>query len=269
MHKDFAETAADRIVEVYSAAHIIEAQELCTILEDKGIQSRIVGEQLGNAAGCLPLGETLAPRIWVREGDAIQAREIIEEWTKEPHQEWSWPVADEEPNDVEEQPEEKDAPAASGVRFRWLSQAFLMAGVASILIGAVWAWHGWMTMRKYQGTAEGVLVGYQPHLESYIPSRADDNLPGVRRRPTLAIRYDLQYEFVVGGKTYHAVVYDGYIDDGRLPIHYDPCNPEEHIVGPRAQPWIVLVSMLGTGAVLSLIGLYFRRMAVRHSHELQ
>jgi len=48
----------ERIVEVYSAANIFEADSLCELLNEAGIQARVVGEDLGAAAGCLPLGES-------------------------------------------------------------------------------------------------------------------------------------------------------------------------------------------------------------------
>jgi hypothetical protein len=66
----FSETAADHVVDVYSAANGLEAHGLCAVLEERGIHTQVVGESLGTAAGSLPLGEATAPRIWVREGDA-------------------------------------------------------------------------------------------------------------------------------------------------------------------------------------------------------
>ncbi len=77
----FSEAAADRVVEVYSAANGLEAHSLRMILEERGIRAEVVGEELQTGAGDLPLGQTLAPRIWVREGDAGRAREIIAECT--------------------------------------------------------------------------------------------------------------------------------------------------------------------------------------------
>ena len=71
----FPDMATDRIVNVYSATNSLEATCLGEVLEEKGIGSQIVGEDLGGAAGCLPLGEATAPRIWVREGDAGRARD--------------------------------------------------------------------------------------------------------------------------------------------------------------------------------------------------
>ena len=83
----FSEAAADRIVEVYSAGNGVEAHGLCAVLEERGIRAEVVGESLGNAAGKLPFGQAIAPRIWVREGDAGRAREIIEECTSRRRQE--------------------------------------------------------------------------------------------------------------------------------------------------------------------------------------
>lgn len=58
---------ADRIVVLCSARHAVEAHALCAVLEDAGIGARVVGESLADAAGSLPLGEPIAPRIWVHE----------------------------------------------------------------------------------------------------------------------------------------------------------------------------------------------------------
>jgi hypothetical protein len=83
----FSEADADRVVEVYSAANSAEAHGLHGILEGRGIRAQVVGEFLGNAAGRLPLGQSTAPQIWVREGDAGRAREIIEEYAIRPRHE--------------------------------------------------------------------------------------------------------------------------------------------------------------------------------------
>jgi hypothetical protein len=96
----FSEAAADRIVEVYSAANGFEAHALCTALEDKGIRTQVVGESLAIAAGDLPPGFAIAPKIWVREGDSGRAREIIEDCTSQPRQERSEPGDDDEQDDV-------------------------------------------------------------------------------------------------------------------------------------------------------------------------
>lgn len=72
----------ERIVELCSAADDISAHELRGVLQEAGIPSRVVGGYLENAAGGLPLGEPLSPRIWVREQDATRAREIVDAWMR-------------------------------------------------------------------------------------------------------------------------------------------------------------------------------------------
>ena len=69
-----------KIVEVYGARTDWEAHLVRGLLEDAGIKARIVGEMLKGAAGELPLGATIAPRVWVFEKDEAGARAIIEEW---------------------------------------------------------------------------------------------------------------------------------------------------------------------------------------------
>jgi hypothetical protein len=264
------EPAADRIVEVYSAADSFEAHGLCSVLQENGIQSRIVGEELGVAAGCLPLGEAMAPRIWVREGDAARAREIIEEWTSQPHQELSELVeSDEKSEEDEEEAEEEDMPPAPGTQFRWLSRCFVIAGTACALLGTTWAWHSWMAMQKYRGTTEGALVGGEPHLYTYIPAPSDKNIPVPREPPSFSIYYDLQYAFSVDGKTYYSIVRDANTAERQIVIHYDPNHPKENVAGPLTSPSTVLVAVLGIGACVSFIGLLLRKRAARFGRECE
>ena len=71
------------IVEIYSAANAIEAHTIANALEAAGIKARVVGEYLGMAAGDLPLGQPIAPRIWVRKEDEARARELLVRWQSE------------------------------------------------------------------------------------------------------------------------------------------------------------------------------------------
>lgn len=65
------------LVEVYAAANAQEAQLLKMQLADAGIDARVVGDVLQAAGGELPLGWSIAPRIWVPAEDVGRAREII------------------------------------------------------------------------------------------------------------------------------------------------------------------------------------------------
>ena len=66
------EDTGQRIVELCSAANMVEANCLCEQLAESGIETRVVGDFLASAAGGLPLGEAISPRIWVHQRD--QAR---------------------------------------------------------------------------------------------------------------------------------------------------------------------------------------------------
>ena len=62
--------------EVYSADNIQEAHLVKTVLEEVGIEARVVGDHLQNAIGDLPAA-AIAPRVWVRTENFDQARKII------------------------------------------------------------------------------------------------------------------------------------------------------------------------------------------------
>ncbi len=275
----FADRATDRIVDVYSAANSMEANSLCEKLDEKGISSQIVGEDLGGAAGGLPLGTVIAPRIWVREGDAGRAREIIEEWTSQPRQDWSRPAecaevaesdaqnevemeAELEPeseeeleDEIGEEPEEEDTAIASDIRFGWFSPVSMLAA-ACILGGVLWAALNWITIREYPAMAEGRLVEHRMHFHTTrLPG--DENLLLPHPRFAGSIRYDLQYAFVVDGKTYYARVHDGNLGNTQTLIHYDPRQPEKNFAGPLTPPWIILLWTLGIGGLLAYFGYRF------------
>jgi hypothetical protein len=243
-------------VELCSAANAVEAHALRMLLEEAGIQARVVGDILGNAAGSLPLGEPIAPRIWVWETNVARAQEIIEEWTSQPHDQWGDLVEGAEQSEAEE-----DAVPSSAVGFHVLSEGLVIAGTACILWGALWAWHSWMTARKYQETTEGVLVAWEPHYSgSYYFPPPDTPVPRFRLAPLVC--YDLKYRFVIDGKTYSYVVRASAILGRRMPIHYDPRDLKENVVvGPLTRPWLVLVATFGIGAFLAFMAYMFRKRA--------
>jgi hypothetical protein len=241
----------ERIVELCAAASAVEAHALCALFEEAGIRCRIVGETLGNAAGGLPLGETIAPRIWVREEDAARAREIIDEQARGVGWQWS-PLAEEnEQAELDTASEEGGTPRVSDVRSRRLGRGLSLIGAACILLGAALAWHNWMTWHKYTAAAEGVAVQYQKHYS--FDSRPTSDLP-VPRAPAFSVWYEVQYAFVVNGKTYYSVDPHCQRLVWRIPVHYDPRDPAANIRGTLTSPWSVLAFALATGGVLLLAG---------------
>jgi hypothetical protein len=242
-----------RIVELCSAADLNEAYSFCALLEEAGIRSRVVGEFLGIAAGSLPLGQTTAPRILVREEDAARAQEIIGEQIDQPWQASSGHAGNDEDTETDAVSEEESPPPVSGIGFRWLGQGLVLGGLACILLGAVWAGLNWRTMRECSGTTEGVLVHYRPHVDFYSPPPPEIPLP--REPTTFSVSYDARYAFVIKGKTFYSKKdRDSERPLGRVSIHYDPHHPATNFVGSLTLPWLILAWALGIGGFLSLVG---------------
>ena len=239
-----------RIVELCSAASLFEAYALHGALEEAGVPARVVGESLETAAGALPLGETVAPRIWVREEDAARAREIVDEWRRQTPEGFDEPDEPDEPSELDATSEEEDTRPAAGARFSWLRRILTILGLACIVVGAVWAGYRWMMIHTYSATAEGVLAGYQTRSSTRRPPPSEIPLP--RERPTFSVWYELHYAFDVDGQTYDAVVETREPMARRVPIHYDPDRPENNLVGPLPSPWPVLAWAVGIGVSLML-----------------
>jgi hypothetical protein len=252
----------DRIVELCEAANAFEAHALCGLLEEAGVRCRIVGETLGNAAGGLPLGETIAPRIWVREEDAARAWQIIDEQTGETGQQWIWPA---EPAEPDAAPDEDHAPRVPGAGSHRRGRVLLFTGLAFVVLGIALALNDWIIVHKYAGTAEGVVVQCETHHS--VDPRPTSDLPVPRLSPTLSVWYEVQYAFVVNSETYYSVVPHCQRFAWRISIHYDPRDPAANIRGPLTSPWPVLAVALAIGGGLSLAG--YRRARMGRREQLQ
>jgi len=67
----------ESFVEVYRAAHALDAKLMQVCLEEAGLEVQLQGELLQNALGDIPLGWATAPRLLVPESQAMPARELI------------------------------------------------------------------------------------------------------------------------------------------------------------------------------------------------
>ncbi|MEX2172906.1 MAG: DUF2007 domain-containing protein [Pirellulaceae bacterium] len=65
---------------IYHAANLQQAHILKGVLEERGIASWIVNDNIQVAGGGLPLGWTAAAMVSVGQSDAIEARQIAEEF---------------------------------------------------------------------------------------------------------------------------------------------------------------------------------------------
>jgi len=249
--------ANERIVELCSAADVVEAQGLCDLLEREGIAARVVGDVLGNAAGCLPLGEPITPRVWVRQSDVPRIREVIGRWLKDQESNPAeWNGIDSPPDGKETAEPEEDA-LPSDVRFRFLSQGFYIIGVICILVGAYWAWQNRLILSEYSATAGGQWIGDRIVGVKSISTPGSDDLFFHKPHGYVPVKRP-QYVYVVNGEPYYAEGNDAGIASDRVPIHYKPDHPHVHVVGPITPPWIILVFAVGLGAFSTFVGYKFR-----------
>ncbi|HET6424522.1 MAG TPA: DUF2007 domain-containing protein [Planctomycetaceae bacterium] len=70
--------AHDALTVIYRAAHPLEAHMVANFLNEAGVPATVDGDYLTGALGDLPVGWTTAPRVLVREENALAARALIE-----------------------------------------------------------------------------------------------------------------------------------------------------------------------------------------------
>jgi hypothetical protein len=249
----------DRVVEVFSAANVFEANRLCALLEEEGIRAKVVGDMLGNAAGWLPPRET-APRVWVRQQDESRARQIIDAWGHEAYSDAS-SVDESDGGEDEETPEARTDGLSTGDQSVTLAGKILAtAGIGCILFGIATATQCWRVAGELSGTAAAILTdrGYYPRFEyDFEPGRSD--LP-VRLQPVMGVRLvrTSEYTYVVQGESY-VVCREGLHEPPHdLTIRYNPRHPAEYRVGPLTPPWLPLVLGSSFGLFLILVGYKFR-----------
>lgn len=266
---------ADRIVEVYSAGNIVEAQSLAEVLEEAGVAAQVVGDMLGNAAGWLPQTET-APRVWVREADEARAREIIAVWLRDPRAIVAEGAAGEsadmaeppetdsrKPDDADqEEPvksDEIEEPASSAVgQFSLVNRAIAIAGVASFCAGAYFAMQGWFVQRRFSQETEAYYVGYKMGGYEIYPVASVRDLP-IRQSPTrLRTRYNIFYAYEADGKECYAELQDCPRPPEVVIVHYDPDQPMSNVVGPLTPPWVSLLLGAAVGGLLIFVSWRFR-----------
>lgn len=252
----------ERIVELCSAGNVVEAECVSELLQEAGIQARIVGDCLGGAAGGLPCGEPIAPRIWVCQSDLGHAREVIDQWcSQQTNEPVEFPESETLP-ESETPVEAEYAELPSDVRSRFLSQGFFIVGAVCIVIGGIWAWKNSMVLSIYSGTAVGqfhrIRVG---DVKWVAPPRERDVPPGnVAGGSSFHYTYDVEYAYVVNGKTYDATmkVDNANRAPNEVTIHYNPRHPASNIAGSITPPWMTLLFASLVGAFLCFVGYQFR-----------
>jgi hypothetical protein len=254
----------ERLVEICSAGNIVEADCLCEMLEEAGIQARVVGDNLSAAAGCLPLGEATSPRLWVRESDADRARQIVEQWRNEQEDALPEPPECGEPPAVDVPVESQETALPTDTKLRFLGQGLFVVAIICLAAGAIWAWRNWTELSKHSATTEATFVWIgDPQVKLVFPPPRDPNLPLQPSAPrVLAVRHSFgaNYTYTVDGESYPAYLSVDGADEipEHVQIRYDPRHPAAHIVGSIAPPWMLLLFSFAIAAFLSFVGWQFR-----------
>ncbi len=74
--------------EVYAARDEIDATLVQSMLGESGIEARVVGGQIIGAVGEVPAGLPSAPRVWVAEESAAEAKKLIREMEEKRRETW-------------------------------------------------------------------------------------------------------------------------------------------------------------------------------------
>ena len=67
---------------VYTARDEMDAHFVKGLLEQEGIEARVLGEALESAFGTLPLSAKSLPGVYVREEDVARATPIVDEYRR-------------------------------------------------------------------------------------------------------------------------------------------------------------------------------------------
>ncbi|MGI9455382.1 MAG: DUF2007 domain-containing protein [Aeoliella sp.] len=77
---DRSSVDATSVIEVYRAAHSLEAHAVRNLLAGEGIDARVVGEGLDFAQGGVPVGHATSPRVIVSDADHERASTLVNQW---------------------------------------------------------------------------------------------------------------------------------------------------------------------------------------------
>lgn len=217
----------DHIVEVYAAADLFEAETLRDLLDEAGIQAQVIGSEVRQTEGSVPEGGVTLPRVCVHEQDMEEAARLIEQWLSEKAD------RDDLANESDRDDQEDDETAPAEVEgMSALGKLLMLFGLGCILLGASFAWSNYQELQKCSGFTEASRV--QPWIRIVPPLHPETNLP---------MPVDVSYEYQVNGQKYSAMLAKASNPNdapATVPIHYNPGNPGEHLLGELPSIWLPL-----------------------------
>jgi hypothetical protein len=221
------------IVEIYSAANSLEAYALANALKADGIEAKVVNEFVQMGVGLLPLTEPVTPRVWIRKGDEVRARELLEEYEaraenahtvpESPEMETEESSSDE---DAESREESEAIPTAGRTR-GFISPLLFMGGIACICIGLFFTFQNHRLLSYYTETAKGQYIKYN--------FAADES-----RQSHTPIWY-LTYAYKVEGVQHTVVIERSKFPGENITVRYNHKNPADGYADPILHPALCLV----------------------------
>jgi hypothetical protein len=252
-----AKNAADRtkILELCSAADIVEANAIADVLEEAGIRVSIVGDALQGSAGGTPLGEATSPRLWISSEDLLRAREALAAYRirnlDDIQRDQEKPPADEidadydawmaETGVVEEPPDEERPRRDVGL----LSVLLILIGMGSIAAGVGYGLKNHQLSVRYSGQA--IATSVITKLWQQWHSNRITTVPDLREHwygGYYAPKWTTGYYYNVGGAWHRVVVTDDVQPNDIIVIRYDPENPGDYQIKEILPPaWCVAIGL--------------------------
>jgi len=258
-----------KIVELCSAANVVEAYAVADALEAGGIRASVVGDALQGAAGGLPLGETTAPRLWVSAEDLPRAREVLAEYrnrnTPDVQGDQGKSPTDEIDEDYDawmqetgavEEPPDDDRPRRD---VSLLSVLLAMIGMGSIMAGVYYGLKNDRLLTRYSARAVATAVKIEQSVRQY--PNVITTVPDMREHwsgYSYAPEWIADHCYTVGGVRYSAGVTGNAKRERSVTIRYDPKDPGDCRMDDILPPsWCVSAGLL-SAAFLFFLAYQFR-----------
>jgi hypothetical protein len=248
-------TDRTKILELCSAADVVEANAIADVLEAAGIRVSIVGDALQGSAGGTPLGEATSPRLWISSEDLQRAMEALAEYRirnlDDIQRDQEEPPADEidadydawmaETEVVEEPPDEERPRRDVGL----LGVLLALIGMGSIAAGVGYGLKNHQLSARYSAWAVANSVLTKPWLE--WNSNRITTVPDLREHwcgGYYTPKWTTGYCYNVGGAWYRVVVAGDAPPNNTIVIRYDPENPSDYQIKEMLPPaWCVAIGL--------------------------
>jgi hypothetical protein len=120
-----------RMKRVYVAENPAQAHLVLGLLEDAGIEGVVEGEMLTGVGGAVGFGPTTQPQVFVADGDAVRAAEILRERSPTPERTTPPPIP--EPGG-DEMPERRGLALFKSFLLAWLLGSLIASAISLLFV---------------------------------------------------------------------------------------------------------------------------------------